>query len=201
MNLSRSDVIGFTVVLLTVVLALRMYSRSETANLKCIIATKDGQKYCVRNRDDLPGAANLLAEIKTKLQKLVDHLKSSFPHKQQAKRIVESFDSMRIVETLPTSEHTAYSENKGEKMALCLNKTDEDGDTRLIDPNTLTFVALHELSHVGTESEGHEPEFWNNFKFILQEAERIGIYQPVDYKQNPTSYCGDKLTDNPLFDL
>lgn len=186
---------------MTIVLAVSMYSRSEAANLKCIIATSDGEKYCIRDRKALPEAANLMADVKAKMTKLVKHLAENFPHKDQAKRIVESFDSIRLVETLPTSEHTAYSENKGEKIALCLNKSKKETDKKLIDPNTLCFVALHELSHVGTESEGHEPEFWNNFKFVLQEAQKIGIYQPVDYKKEPVSYCGDHLTDNPLFDL
>lgn len=198
---NRSDVIGLTVIFLTIVLAVSMYSKSEAANLKCIIATKDGQKYCIRDRHDLPAAANLMADVNDKMTRLVEHLKENFPHKDQAKRIVRSFPGIRLVETLPTSEHTAYSENKGEKIAMCLNKTNKEGDKRLIDPNTLCFVALHELSHVGTESEGHEAEFWNNFKFVLQEAQKIGIYQPVDYKKEPVSYCGDHLTDNPLFDL
>lgn len=197
----KNDIVGFAVIFLIIVLSAMMYNRSESANLKCIIATKDGQKYCIRDRKELGAAANLMADVKEKMSKLVQHLKENFPHKEQAKKIVNSFDSIRIVETLPTSEHTAYSENKGEKIAMCLNKTNKVGDKRLIDPNTLCFVALHELSHVGTESEGHEPEFWNNFKFILKEAEKIGIYKPVDYKKTPTSYCGDHLTDNPLFDL
>lgn len=197
----RSDIIGFTVIFLVLVIAGKMYLNSETLNLKCIIATKDGQKYCLRRRQDLPAAANLMADVKAKMAKLVEHLKRNFPHKEEAKRIVNKFDSIKIVETLPTSEHTAYSENKGEKIAMCLNKKDKDGDTQLIDPNTLCFVALHELSHVGTESEGHQTEFWNNFKFILQEANKIGIYTPIDYKKNPMPYCGDELTDNPFFDL
>lgn len=198
---SRNDIIGMTVVFLTMVMALVMYSKSESANLKCIIATKDGQKYCIRDRNDLDAAANLMAEVNDKMTRLVEHLKENFPHKEQAKRIVSSFPGIRLVETLPTSEHTAYSENKGEKIAMCLNKSKKEGDKRLIDPNTLCFVALHELSHVGTESEGHKPEFWNNFKFVLQEAQKIGIYHPVDYKKEPMPYCGDHLTDNPLFDL
>jgi len=198
---ARNDVVGFAVIFLIIVLSTMMYTRSEAANLKCIIASKDGEKYCVRDRKDLDAAANLMADVKGKLNKMVKHLKENYPHKESAKRIVNSYNSIKIVETLPTSEHTAYSENKGEKIAMCLNKTNKNGDKRLIDPNTLCFVALHELSHVGTESEGHQPEFWNNFKFILQEAEKIGIYKPVDYKKEPASYCGDHLTDNPLFDL
>ena len=44
------------------------------------------------------------------------------------------------------------------------------------------FVALHELSHVASKSIGHTDEFWDNFKFILIESEKIGIYKPIDYK-------------------
>ena len=199
--ITRSDFFGFLVVALILMLVTKMYMESETANLKCIVSSKDGDKYCVRDRKDLPEAADLLAGVRSKLGRLVENLKTNHNQKPEAKKIVESFDNIRFVETLPTSVHTAYSENKGEKIALCLNKNAKIGDKKLIDPNTLMFVALHELSHVGTESEGHEPEFWNNFKFLLQEATKLGLYQPVDYKKEPAPYCGDKLTDSPLFDL
>ena len=56
---------------------------------------------------------------------------------------------------------------------------------KLIDENTLTFVALHEISHIATESIGHKKEFWENFKFILKNAVSLGIYEPKDYKKNP----------------
>ena len=52
-----------------------------------------------------------------------------------------------------------------------------------------------------TESVGHKPEYWSNFKFLLQNAEQINIYEPEDYKSNPKSYCGMEITDNPYFDL
>jgi len=198
---NRSDFFGLLVIALILMLVTKMYMESETANLKCIISSRDGDKYCVRDRRDLPQAADLLADVKAKLGRLVENLKTNHSSKPEAKRIIESFDNIRFVETLPTSVHTAYSENKGEKIALCLNKYEKLGNKKLIDNNTLMFVALHELSHVGTESEGHEPEFWNNFKFLLQEASKLGIYQPIDYKKEPASYCGDKLTDSPLFDL
>ena len=34
-----------------------------------------------------------------------------------------------------------------------------------------------------TVSVGHEPEFWKNFKFLLEEAANIDIYVPEDYKK------------------
>jgi hypothetical protein len=112
---------------------------------------------------------------------------------------VEGFNPKKISETLPTSELTAFSENKGEKIAFCLNKT--KNGSKLIDINTLTFVALHELSHVATESVGHKQDFWQNFKWILKNAKEAGIYSPVDYKKYPEEYCGMNINDNPYYDL
>ena len=71
----------------------------------------------------------------------------------------------------------------------------------LIDINTLTFVAIHELAHITTKSIGHKSEFWENFKFLLEEAKSAGIHQPEDYKKKPKEYCGMKITDNPYYDL
>ena len=52
-----------------------------------------------------------------------------------------------------------------------------------------------------TESVGHTKEFWQNFKFLLKDAAKMGIYKPVDYKKKPKSYCGLNITDNPYYDL
>jgi hypothetical protein len=103
------------------------------------------------------------------------------------------------METLPTSEYTAYSENKGEKIAFCLNKKRE-GEDQMIDEHTLMFVAIHELSHVATKSIGHKNEFWDNFKFLLENANQSGIHIPKDYKDQPAEYCGMDIQDNPYYD-
>ena len=62
--------------------------------------------------------------------------------------------------------------------------TEKKKGSKLIDENTLMFVALHELSHVASKSIGHTDEFWNNFKFLIKEAETINIYVPENYKKN-----------------
>ena len=126
-------------------------------------------------------------------------MNDTLPDDNRVKRLVAGFNPKAIRETLPTSELTAYSENKGEKIAVCLNTT-KNGDT-LIDPNTLLFVAIHELSHIMTKSIGHKQEFWQNFKFMLENAKASNIYQPIDYKKTPKEYCGMTINDNPFFDL
>ena len=68
-----------------------------------------------------------------------------------------------------------------------------------IDLNTLTFVAIHELSHIATVSRGHTEEFWRNMQFLVKEAERCGIYKVVNYKEMPQTYCGMTITSNPYF--
>jgi hypothetical protein len=180
-------------------LCLRIYYESDAFNLKCIIASKDGNRYCVREREKLELAANLLAEVTERMKNMVLYMKEKHPDDPRSKRLVAGFNPKKISETLPTSELTAFSENKGEKIAFCLNTT-KDGD-KLIDINTLTFVALHELSHIMTESIGHKQDFWQNFKFLLQNAKEAGIYNPVDYKKTPKEYCSMEINDNPYFDL
>ena len=183
-----------------VIVAAKMYLQSDSFNLRCIISNVNGNTYCVRDRSKLHLAADRLATINNKMNKLVAHMGKKYPEKTNVKRLINGYNPKKIYETLPTSEYTAYSENKGEKLAFCLD-TEKNSQGRLIDVNTLMYVALHELSHVATESVGHTDEFWENFKFLITEAKEIDVYNPVDYKKEPSRYCGMNITDNPFYDF
>lgn len=195
----KSNMIFYALVFFIAIVSLKMYYESDAFNLKCIISHVDGNKYCVRERNKIQLVADLLAETTTNLKKLVAHMGEKYPTRENVKRLVKNFNPRKVSETLPTSEFTAFSENKGEKLAFCT--TTEKTGNRLIDKNTLMFVALHELSHVMTVSIGHKKEFWENFKFLIGEAKEIKIYQPVDYKKKPQMYCGMTIKDSPYFDL
>jgi len=196
----RINMFGFIIILFVILIGLKIYYDSDVFNLRCIVSTVDGKKYCVRERKNVTKASNLLARTTEKLEYLVENLGQRYPDRDNVKRMVENFNPTTIKETLPTSEYTAYSENKGEKIAFCLNKKKKNNNN-LIDSNTLTFVAIHELSHIMTESIGHSEEFWNNFKFLLENAVELKLYTPVDYKKTPENYCGMDITDNPYYDL
>jgi predicted metal-dependent hydrolase len=168
-------------------------------HLKCIVSDEDGNTYCVRESPKLELVADLLARTTEKLKQLVAYLKEEYPNRENVRRLARKFNPKKISETLPTSKYTAYSENKGEKLAFCTTTTKEG--SKLIDENTLAFVAIHELAHVMSESIGHNKEFWENFKFLLKNAVKIEIYKPIDYKNKPKNYCGMKITDNPYYDL
>jgi hypothetical protein len=196
----RINMFGFIIMLFIFLIALKMYYESDEFNLRCIVSTIDGKKYCVRERNNIQNASNLLARTTEKLEYLVENVGQRYPDRENVQKLVKNFNPTTIKETLPTSEYTAYSENKGEKIAFCLNKKKTDNDN-LIDSNTLMFVAIHEIAHIMTTSVGHTEEFWNNFKFLLENAVEIKIYTPVDYKKEPEGYCGMDITDNPYYDL
>ena len=191
--------LGYIIIFFIIIVSIKIYKESDAFNLKCIISDVDGNKYCVRERHKLELAADMLARTTTKLKQIVSHVAEKFPDRENVKRLKEGFNPTKVVETLPTSEFTAYSENKGEKIAFCLDT--EKGNNKLIDENTLMFVGIHEISHIATKSVGHTDEFWKNFKFLLEQAVALNIYTPIDYKKNPQKYCGMEITDNPYYDL
>ena len=165
---------------------------SELTYVKSII---DGNKYLVRNREDKQEAADKLALIKVNLTKIVEHVKINNISDPKVRRLVEKYRPEQISESLPNTNYTSYSVNKGEKLVFCI-RSKKTG--KIVDTNTMMFVAIHELAHVMTKSVGHTPEFWDNMRYLLKKGIKIGVYKAVDYKSKPVSYCGISITDSPL---
>ena len=194
------DILGCLFIVLVLILSFNLYHYSDGLQLVCVISDVDGNRYCVRDDQKVKESADLLASVTTKCKTLVSHLKNKYNEgDERVNRLVKNFDPKKVYEILPTSSYTAYSENKGEKLAFCLNNK-KDGN-KLIDMNTLMYVALHEISHIATKSVGHTDEFWQNFKFFIEQAAVLNIYKPIDYKKTPAKYCGMDITDNPYFDI
>jgi hypothetical protein len=164
-------------------------------------STVDGRTYKVRDLPDKQQAANLMASVRVKISSLCSALLQKYPDKPQVKLISQNFrdDPNRFLEATPDAAHTSYSVNKGEEIHLCLRQRGGQ-DEALVNENVMIFVALHELSHVCTESVGHGPDFWNNFGWILKEAETMGYYKYTDFQAQPVSYCGVSITDSPRYD-
>ena len=166
-----------------------------------VTSTVDGKQYKVRDMPDKQNAANLMANLRARLEKLCNTLEKKYPDKPQVKQMVRNFraDPSRFIEATPDSEHTSSTVNKGETIYMCLRQRDA-GDESLVNENVMTFVALHELAHVCTESIGHGPDFWNNFGWLLKEAEAINVYKYTDFAAHPVNYCGVYITDSPRYD-
>ena len=173
------DYITFALGFIIFLMLMKIFVDSEYFFLTCIVSPIDNEKYCVRQRKNINDAIELLSKMNMKLRKLVDYVNKKHPNKDSVKRLYERYNPQKVIEISPMSQHTAYSENKGEKLAFCLD-TEKNSKGRIIDDNTLMYVALHEVSHIATKSIGHGDEFWSNFKFILTESKEINIYNPID---------------------
>ena len=195
----KMNMMGYILATFVVGVMLKIYLESDAFNLKCIVSDVDGNKYCVRERPKLHLVADLLATVTNKLKDLVKLAEKEYPDRENVRRLVKRFNPQKVSEILPTSKFTAYSEDKGKKLALCTTIT-KKGDN-LIDENTLTFVGIHEISHIMSKTIGHNDEFWTNFKFLLKIAVDNKLYYPIDYKKKPQEYCGMDITDNPYYDL
>lgn len=160
----------------------------------------DGREYDMQNLPNKEKAVELMAKIHANLAKLYEHYKSepALAADPPVGRFLARFSPDVFVENDMKSKDTSYSENKGQKIVVCLRDKTKPPQYPLIDENTVMFVMLHEMAHLMTETIGHTQEFWSNFKRILGDAVRVGIYQPVNYAHRPTPYCGMVISDSPI---
>lgn len=175
-----------------------IYDTYLSSDLEKVKSTVDEKEYYVQDKEDSVEAANLIAKIRKRLIMLVEHLIKTHPvNDNRIVMLKNNFNPDNLKEGEDKSGYTTYTINKGEQIVLCLRNKNKDKDN-LVDINTMMFVILHELAHIATESIGHTDEFWENFKWILEESINIGIYQKKDYNKEQVEYCGMTINSSPL---
>jgi hypothetical protein len=162
-------------------------------------------------------AANTMDQLNTSATTFIDaltakyikdtaglsHIKHHYRHivRKGIVALKKNFKTANLEENLPARSggDTSYVIDKGAVFALCLRdpKNNNAVESKM---NNLMFVLIHELAHLFTSTFGHDELFWNNFKFLLQEAVELGLYKAVDYKKTGSPYCGIVVTYSPLFD-
>jgi hypothetical protein len=182
-----------TISILSIMVSFLIYQYRYYSNIETIISKIDNRNYEVQIKDDSNEAADLIANVREKLITLVNHMYKTYPSNDKVIRLKKNFNPDVIKEGIDNPNYTSYTVNKGEEIILCLRT-----DGKLVDINILTFVCIHELSHIGNETIGHDEPFWDFFKELLIEAINIGVYIKYDYKNNPIKYCGMNITDSPL---
>jgi predicted metal-dependent hydrolase len=160
----------------------------------------DGRQYEMQNLPDKEKAVAVMSEIRKDLEKLYNYYKDepALAADPPVGRFLQRFTPDVFVENDMQSKDTSYSENKGQRVVVCLRDKTKPPQYPIIEKNTIMFVVLHEMAHLMTETIGHTQEFWTNFKRLLGDAVQIGIYTPVNYAQNPTPYCGMTIRDTPI---
>ena len=178
-----------------------------------LIESNTGSKMLVHNDKTKEESAELLSKLIDNMYKLKKHLfdnieslskryqNNSFKTSDIKESIVmlnENFTESKtsIYENPPTSEYTSYSVNKGEELAFCLKSKNPKNPNKLHDLNLLTYVALHELSHIGCREIGHTQLFKDIFYMYTKEAIEIDIYEKINYDDNPVEYCGMILSSS-----
>ena len=177
-----------------------MAYKQESHDMSLVQSLVDGNRYLVRNMPDKQDAADRLARTRAKLITLIVYLQDHHAKKPLVAQILQNFDAEpdRFSESAPDASYTSYSVNKGEKVYMCLRQRNEKEE--LVDENIITFVAIHEMAHIGTAEIGHTPTFWNNFGWLLARAEEAKVYQYTDFAAHPVEYCGIHITDQPTYD-
>lgn len=184
------------IIVFILLVIIKIYLEGQNSEITYVQSSRDGHMYLVRNLPDKEVAADNISKIKEKLNTVVNHLKTKYPESADIKRLVDNWRQDALGEAPVDSKHTSYSINKGEKIYFCLRQRDDNNN--LVDLNTVTFVALHELAHVMTKSVGHTKEFWDNFRFILKHAIDINVYEYQPFHTTPIKYCGTIISDTPL---
>lgn len=167
-----------------------------------IISPVDGKSYTVKKKfHNIQTASNILARLNKINIIMIRHLEKKYKKSTWADGVNflrNNYNNGILEENFPSGkQNTSYVINKGDEVRICLRDINSG---KIHDFNTLVFVNLHELSHMLDKNYGHNASFWTSFKFILCEAVSLGLYNPVDYKKYPVSYCGIKITSNPYFD-
>ena len=188
------DFISFFICIILITI-LYIHFENKQSDVVYVKSKIDNRKYLVRNLNDKQEAADLLATIRRNLVRLTQELKKKNKNNVDVDRMINNFNPNNISESDKNNKYTSYSVNKGEKIVFCVRSRDERN--KLVKLNIMMFVALHELAHTMTESIGHTEEFWNNFRVLLRNARRMGIYKRVNYNETPVDYCGTKITDDP----
>jgi predicted metal-dependent hydrolase len=181
------------IIVFIIILSFLFYQYRYYSNIETIVSNIDNRNYEVQIKDDALEAANLIATVRQRLILLVEHMNKIFPSNPKVIRLKRNFNPDVIKEGIDNPSYTSYTVNKGEEIILCLRT-----NNKLVDINVLTFVCIHELSHIGNETIGHDDPFWEFFRELLIEAINIGVYIKYDYKTNPIKYCGMTITDSPL---
>jgi len=210
-------------ILICVIIALLFLVVLRLMIYEPVRSSLDGRNYnTVRMFEDKSQreAANLLARINLFNQQFIQFLRKKYVHggceamsemrgegglnsrdrhmKKVVCRILKRYNPKTLSENFSMyNNDTAYTLGKGKQIKFCLRSKK---NKKLHDFNTMKFVSVHEVAHLGTKKYKHPQEFWDNFRELIKDAVESGLYRPVDYSLYPREYCGLNLQHNPYYE-
>ena len=176
--------------IILVFLSKRLYSGNVRQYSKI-----DNSYYFVKNQHNEKTktiVADKLANVSKKGNLLINVIQRDEQLKNQIKykRLLKKWPTLQIDElNIEEKGVFAFNVNKGYKISLCL----VDNDV-----NDIMFVFLHELTHIMTYEVGHPPQFWDNFKEILELSIKHDVYKYRNYNDKHAKFCNLVLDSTPL---
>ena len=183
------------IIIFVIIFIFYKYNYSQMTYVK---STIDNNYYLVRDLPDKLLAANMIAQIRLNIINLVDYMfenkDTKYPENiDHIKRLKDRVKLVVMSENNGKGKETSYSVNKGDELVICLrSKVDYD---KFHNINVIEYVVLHEISHIASpiyeeNYNNHGPIFKKTFAFIANVASDAGYYKKIDFKNNPTEYCG-----------
>lgn len=196
-------IIVLGIILVVYFLYHMIYTYSE---IKYVTSDIDGKVYLIRRGNNksekfLKDSANTLALINKNVMVLIEHLQENFKNDDEKshfiKKLKDNYMPYIISEAAVDPRYTTYTIDKRD-MHICLRT--RDTNEQIYDINILMYVVLHELAHLcnydknGRPILGHGSEFKFIFRFLVEEAMKLNIYQHTNYSAEPQEYCGIMIT-------
>ena len=150
-----------------------------------------GKSYYVKRAPGQELVADRLELLTHHTNKFLDAADIAYPNDFRIANVRARWNGT-LSET-PDSAGIAYTLNK-QDLHVCVRSPERS----LESVNTTMYVLLHEIAHVATDTYGHPPEFWTNFRWILEVAEKLGVYKYEDFDSIQTTFCGHQLGNNVL---
>lgn len=198
-----NNFILFKIIIITLIFILGYYIFNKLINidqeaLEMRLSSLTNKFYGIQ--EDLPNsqtALEMIGKLELFIDKLINYLDTKYSKGEDIRvdRLIKRLHDIKLEESPDEPNTSSYTLNKGELIALCVREKETKD---IHDYELLKFVVIHELAHVASVSTGHNAEFIKNFKWLLEEAQEAGIYVPVDYSKYPITYCGVRVTNNPM---
>ena len=183
----------FSIIITLWLVVYYWYRSAPSAYVKSSI---DNKYYLVQDKPDKQDVADALAYIRKNVKALTKHMIATAPEKYKpyVERLRKRLSHVVISENISDFYYTSYSVNKGEQLVFCMRSRKEKDKRH--DINLMMYVVLHEISHIACPEYGHGQLFKDIFKYITESAITLGIYSPIDFKAEPTEYCGMTISES-----
>jgi hypothetical protein len=172
-----------------------------------VMSNIDNEYYNVRKGPDLLTRVNNLAMINLKLNIIVESLSKDIKYNNfiPVQRLVNKWNyGVSIKEIGRFETDAAYVLDKS-SMSFCLRKSPAGGELESL--NILTYGAIHELAHIMSIEIGHDKEFQNNFRFLINYSKLLTFMNPLtgqienvytQLRSDESAYCGVNISPNAI---